>query len=205
MNYKEKIANIIVDEVIDKINKGFKIEGYCEPFCGMLEVYQYIPILFEEEEIYIDYLAGSNNESIIKMWQEAQKGWIPPTYYTKSKYNILNNCKSSSLKGFKIMEKLFTGLLKTKKASRKVVYISNELYDVEFIYTDYKKFSNLKNFVIYCNPPNFYDLDFWRWCKKMSKSNIIFVNQNRKPRDVKSKCVYSNKNILEKLFMLNIK
>ena len=44
------LAQIFVEESIGIEGEyDFKIKGYCEPFCGMLGVYQYIPKLFEEE------------------------------------------------------------------------------------------------------------------------------------------------------------
>ena len=40
----KKIANIIYEEsILIEEETGFKIKGYCEPFCGMLGVYQHIP------------------------------------------------------------------------------------------------------------------------------------------------------------------
>ena len=46
----KQLAEIIVDESIGVVEGDeFDIKGYCEPFCGMLGVYRYIPGLFEEE------------------------------------------------------------------------------------------------------------------------------------------------------------
>jgi hypothetical protein len=98
------LAEIIVDTSLEIAEDNrFELKGYCEPFCGMLGVYQHIPELFEpegceplrsgcepegcepegcEEEGIgnrIKYLAGDGNGSVIMMWQAAQKGWKPPT------------------------------------------------------------------------------------------------------------------------------
>ena len=40
----EEIANVIYD-ISNESN--FKIKGYCEPFCGMMGVYQHIPELWK--------------------------------------------------------------------------------------------------------------------------------------------------------------
>ena len=70
----KEISGIIVDESINiSEDEGWKIKGYCEPFCGMLGVYQHIPKLFEEEGLKLKYKAGDTNKSVIMMWNEAKK------------------------------------------------------------------------------------------------------------------------------------
>jgi hypothetical protein len=45
--------------------------------------------------------AGDINESVIKMWKAAQKGWTPPTKCSKARfYELKGNGKSSAEKGF---------------------------------------------------------------------------------------------------------
>ena len=62
-------------------------------------------------------------------------------------------------------------------------------------------FNNLKNYIIYCDPPyqdseqRYYDLDgnkrsfdskaFWNWCRKMSANNIVIVSEYKAPSDFK--------------------
>jgi len=84
----KELANIIVDETMDIIEEDdFEIKGYCEPFCGMLGVYQHIPELFEEEGLKLKYKAGDTNKSVIMMWNKAKKGWKPPVkLVTKTKF-----------------------------------------------------------------------------------------------------------------------
>jgi site-specific DNA-adenine methylase len=211
------LAEIIVDTSLEIAEDNrFEIEGYCEPFCGMLGVYQHIPELFESEgcepegceEEGVDrlkYLAGDGNGSVIKMWQDSQRGWTPPTTCSETKYNKMKNSKSdSALKGFIGHQYSFGGQWfngyapkygKTNlsvKASKNVRDISIELKMVKFKHCDYKQFSNLSGYVIYCDPPyenshckyilDFDTKQFWAWCERMSKYNIIFISNYYAPK-----------------------
>jgi len=116
-----------------------EVKGYCEPFCGMLGVYQHIPKLFQYHIPKFEYKAGDTNESVIKMWQNAQKGWKPPTKTTKTEYDNLKDAPSSALKGYIGHQYSYGGqyfmgcapsygkTLDSTKASIKVQKISQEL------------------------------------------------------------------------------
>ena len=188
--------------------EGFKIKGYCEPFCGMLGVYQHIPEMFGGE---LKYKAGDQNKSLIMMWQATQKGWKPPTTKSKKEYEDLRyNKKSSAIKGFIGHVATFRGIYfghyytgftnsKVKYSSKKVSDIGTKLKNVTFSSGLYTQFSNLKNYIIYCDPPyentaqRYYDDEinmlkfdsdqFWNWCRKMSKNNIVFVSSYNAPKD----------------------
>ena len=213
----KQLAEIIVDTSLEIAeDEDFDIAGYCEPFCGMLGVYRHIPELFEEEGYDdLEYLAGDENGSVIKMWQAVQKGWKPPVTCSEKKYNELKNAPDSALKGFIGHQCSFGGQFfngysrkydKTKspnKASKRVISIANELLDVKFYNVDYQQFSNLRNFVIYCDPPyanticryneTFDSNKFFRWCQKMSKHNIIFISEYQAPRGFE--CIYKSKKV----------
>ena len=82
-----------------------------------------------------------------------------------------------------------------------ILLINKEMYNTKFFNTSYVDFSNLKNFVIYCDPPyentictygsTFNTDEFWCWCRMMSKNNIIFVSEYKKPKNIKAKCIFS--------------
>ena len=147
----KKLAEVIVDESIDIAEEErFEIKGYCEPFCGMLGVYRYIPELFEEEGFdELDYLAGDTNGSVIAMWKAAQKGWKPPITCSEAKYNKLKNAKDSAMRGFvghqcSFGGQFFNGYSKKydatknpEKASKRVIKIGDDLSDVKFNKTHY--------------------------------------------------------------------
>ena len=234
------LAKVIVDYSVNI--PDFKIKGYCEPFCGMLGVYQHIPENMEENDINnIKYKAGDFNKSVIMMWEKAQKGkWKPPTECTEKEYLYLQNSKDSALKGYIGHQYSFGGRyfkgyapkygksIDSTSSSKNVVNISKKLKDVKFDYGNYKQYSKLKNYIIYCDPPymntdNYYHSkegkdefdqnEFWEWCRKMSEHNIIFVSGYKAPREFKN--IYSsshkltggqfnniNKKRTEKLFLL---
>jgi DNA adenine methylase len=63
---------------------------------------------------------------------------------------------------------------------------------VKFKHCDYRQFSNLSGYVIYCDPPyenskceynsDFDNKQFWDWCDLMSKCNIIFISNYKAPK-----------------------
>lgn len=240
---KQKLGKILAKNIVEysSLIENFEIKGYCEPFCGMLGVYQYIPELFLSENLKIKYLAGDTNKSVINMWKEAQKGWIPPTKTTEKEYNKLKDSKEHSpLKAYighqySYGGQFFNGYApkygKSKdssKASERIVKISEKLNHVKFKHGTYEQFSNLKGYIIYCDPPyenswcnyngkkskdGFNITDFWKWCDKMSIDNIVFISSYTAPKN--TKCIfrvnrkltgddslYIEKNRVEKLYVL---
>ena len=153
----KKLAEIIYDESIDiEEESDFPIKGYCEPFAGMLGVYQHVPELFEYHNPRLKYKAGEINKSIVMMWKEAQKGWKPPVSASNTVYDRLKNSKDSALKGYVGHQYSFGGQFfngyapkygKTKdstKASNNVHKIATNLRNVSITNGTYTQFSNLK-------------------------------------------------------------
>lgn len=240
---KQKIGKKIAENmyIISKIiedHTDFQIKGYCEPFCGMLGVYQHIPELFHNHKPKLKYKAGDVNKSVIMMWQAAQKGWKPPINVTKKEYDRLKYDKPSAKKGFighqcSFGGKNFRGYVKNrcsgskiKHGSQNVIDISRNMHNINFKAGEYTQFSNLKGYIIYCDPPyskysDYYDENhkilkfdndaFWNWARRMSKYNLVFVSEYKAPKDfrtvikIKSHVSYGdqrqNSNI-EKLYMM---
>ena len=235
----KKLAEIIANESLDiEEETGFVIKGYCEPFCGMLGVYQHIPVWFEDHKPKLKYKAGDVNKSVIMMWKAAQKGWKPPTTSSKTEYDRLKKSGDSALKGYIGHQYSFGGQFfngfaptygKTKnstKASNNVIKIATKLKNVVFKQGIYTQYSNLKNYVIYCDPPyestisryykngkqtEFDHNKFWSWCKKMAENNIVFVSSYKAPKEFQlifssthkltGNAVGVNKNRVEKLYV----
>jgi DNA adenine methylase len=207
----QKIADVIYELSTEMEEEfGFKIKGYCEPFCGMLGVYRHIPELFKDHKL--KYKAGDVSESVIKMWSAAQDGWKPPTTCTEAKFNKLKyDGKTSAEKGFIGHAFSFGGhdfsgfnVKYGRKndqtySSNNVVKISKQLSNVKFKDGMYTQYTNLKNFIIYCDPPysksvstyrnenrdilKFDHKLFWNWVRKMSKNNLVFVSEYSAPND----------------------
>lgn len=198
----EKVANAILDLMLDS-NKQYK--GYCEPFCGFCGVYRHIPDMFEEEfERDFTYLAGDGNGSVIKMWKGLQGRWNPPLSCNKKRFEELKyNGRESAEKGLVGHACGFRGIYFAKFDDRiKLEKVSDlfkdlakdELLQVEFMPGSYTQFTNLKGFVIYCDPPydsgsRFYDKDnkkktfdkeaFIDWCKMMKKKgNLVIISEH---------------------------
>ena len=200
----KQLAEVIVDKSLQLVkDEGRIIKGYCEPFCGMLGVYRHIPELFEEEGLKLEYKAGDFNKSVIMMWNEAQTGWEPPTTMTETKYNELKDGPDSAEKGFvghqysfgsmyfKGYAPKYGGKESNPRAVERVQKISKKLSKVVFKHGSYTQYSNLKGYVIYCDPPygnreqwfpgckggSFDSGKFFQWCRTMAEHNIVFVTE----------------------------
>jgi len=211
---KQRVGKEIAKVISEKVKETDReINGYCEPFAGMLGVYQHIPKYFGERQMM--YRAGDTNESVIKMWQAAQTGWVPPNSCSEKNYNQLKNDETSSAeKGYFGHQFSFgggyfmgyTGKYKGgqtsfKTISNKICKIAGDLHEVEFTSGTYNQFSDLENYIIYCDPPyantrckyadKFDNDSFWEWVREMSKTNVVFVSEYSAPEDFE--CVYENK------------
>ena len=212
---KKRIGEILASTLVGTSLEveNFDIRGYCEPFCGMLSIYRHVPFLFEQAGLdCLEYLAGDTNESVIEMWKAAQRGWKPPVNCSRKKFEELKGDDScTALKGYVghaytrrgiFFDGYYKHTATTLAAHRKNVKdTASELDDVGFVTGPYTQFSDLRGFVVYCDPPyegtscRYYDgkgyrnrltFDngaFWDWCRKMSKHNIVFVSEYAAPQD----------------------
>jgi DNA adenine methylase len=212
---KKKIGKGIAQSMAKYVRKNdIDPRFYCEPFCGTLGVFQFIPEIFDEINPDIEYLAGDINASLIKLWKSAQAGkWKPPTSMTKTRYNELYKARASAEKGFVGHQCAFGGIYfghytpkfctkrALKNAGDKVLAVAEDMENVEFSAGKYTRYSNLKGGVIYCDPPyakynRYYDEKhnrlifdheaFWNWVRKMSKYNTVFVSEYSAPQDFKN-------------------
>lgn len=163
------------------------------------------------------------HKELIAMWKELQKGWNPPNHITEEEYASVRDNKSNypdyyvGYVGYHATfgSKYFAGYARSFKADGITPRDqSNEAYrntikqipyimDVEFINADYKDL-NIENAVIYCDPPyqgttkyaiNEFNYDeFWDWCRKKSKNNIVFVSEYNAPNDFE--CVWSKESLV---------
>jgi len=238
---KQRTGNEIAD--IIGMYRCQSVVGYCEPFCGMLGVYQHIPTLFDR--MNMKYLGGDMNKSVILMWKKAQKGWKPPQIkISREEFMTLKyDGKSTAEKGFighfygymgKYFQPFHGNTQPIKNITDKISNIAKSVRDVKFHAGSYKQFSDLKNYIIYCDPPyakqahyytefgdhmeRFDHVEFWQWCIMMSKYNIVFVSEYNIPKGIsfmgknlKAKCVWSGvsrttgSSQTEKLYVINSK
>lgn len=203
---KQRIGLTISDKILLYIpiiakDKKINIEGYCEPFCGMLGVYKHVynTDIFKDKNMY----AGDINLSVIKMWRSLQDNWKPPNNVSKEEYNKLRyDGNSSALKGYVghlfTMRGIYFSTYFSHTQSRldcnrkRVIGMGKKMQNIIFSHGTYDQFSHLKGYVIYCDPPysatqqKYYNEkgelhyfnynNFIKWCIKMSKYNIIFIS-----------------------------
>jgi len=195
---KKRIGRTIAQHIKDNVEESGMIHnGYCEPFCGMCGVYRHVPALFGT---YLTYVAGDANESVVQMWHDAQRGWVPPTTCDREHFfELRGDGQSSAEKGFLGHACTFRGIYfqswttvrrNLPTQSNDVVRMATSaLQDVSFTPGEYTQFSNLHNYIIYCDPPyrtksqyydetnhlKQFDVDaFFEWIDMMSKRNTIF-------------------------------
>ncbi len=228
--YKGKdIAQIIYSFVqnYESEEKNELFLGYCEPFCGMLGVYDNIIDLFSKHVPKLKYKAGDRNPYVITLWQGLQKGWKPPTSCSEKKYYQLKENENISL------EAIFVGFAcsirgvfrstyfppnNIESQSKKCISIGEKVNKnkIKFSIGEYTQFSNLRNYIIYCDPPyfetqnayhigdkknNIFDyVQFLKWCEKMSEYNLIFISDYNKPH---KNCHLIWEKGKEKLFVYN--
>ena len=111
-------------------------------------------------------------------------------------------------------------------ASNKVANMKNLTGRITFSHGSYTQYSKLKGFVIYCDPPyistekhytdSFDSKEFYKWCRDMSKHNIVFISEYNAPPDFeliwshtskltgvsKSQGKHTSKSRTEKLYVL---
>lgn len=202
---KQKLGVSIADVVSDFCSSlSFNPKGYLEPFCGMLGVFKEV---VERVDCPV-YIANDANKSVILMWKDVKRGWIPPSSFSKKQFEQLkHNGQSSSLKGFVGHACSYRGIYfapyddskNVSTASLKVQTVINnfkalsKLKNIKFSNGDFSQYQDLSEFIIYCDPPylkssRYYDENgtplkfdterFYDWARGMAKSNIVFISEN---------------------------
>jgi len=215
----------VADDIFEE--DGIKYEGYCEPFAGMCGVYQHIPELFEDYSSSFKYIAGDRNESVIKMWNRAKRGWKPPTTCTKVHFmELRGNGRSSAEKGFIGHACGFRGkyFVTWKTHGQNLDHQSQNvsrlakgpLRNVKFTTCDYTQFSLLENHIIYCDPPYLsssqylnernvrcrFDNDaFMEWTENMTRQNNLVFMSERAPVPSATQLLTMREG--EKLYLVN--
>jgi DNA adenine methylase len=213
----KKISEIIYENVMNQ-NKMFpegtsrreiKVDTYIEPFCGMLGVYRWMPSKFGDK---FTYFAGDINKSIILMWKKIQEGWEPPISCSEERFKKLKyDGKYSAIEGYVGHLCTYRGVFfdsyyqqkssKMETNRKRTLEIGKQIGNVTFTSDSYKQFSNVKNAVIYTDPPYwggeqryyegkeyknrlvFDNEEFFNWCRQMSKHNLIFISEYSAPPD----------------------
>lgn len=140
------------------------------------------------------------HKELIAMWNELQKGWIPPSHITEEEYISVRDNKEKypdyyvGFVGYAATfgAKWFGGYARgneipprdrSNESYRNIIKQLTNIQDILFIQGDYRE-HKIKNAVIYCDPPyqgttkyetKSFDYDgFWKWCREISKENWLF-------------------------------
>lgn len=232
MGSKSRISKQVAPIIQRYIDEN-KIKKYIEPFVGGSNMIEHIKC---NEKYGYD-----NNEYLIEFWKQIQNGWNPlevidmsKDFYTEVKDNkekfpkqivaLCGFCATYNAKWFGG----YAGIVHTKigtdrnyydEAVRNVLKQAENIKDVFYDCVDYKSI-DVKNAVIYCDPPyanttkykdDFNHEEYWNWVRKMSKNNIVLCSEYNAPDDFD--CIWnkeltttldknSRSKAVEKLFMI---
>lgn len=197
---KSKIAKEIV-KVLELYRKSNQL--YVEPFVGGANVISKMDGKRHAYDLHIE---------LIEMYKTLQKGWNPPETINEKEYKNVKKNGRDELKAFvgfgcSFSGKYFGGYAKNKRGDNYAKNAKNSLIrkmetmkDVMFERSDYRKLK-YKNALIYCDPPyakttsfsvgNFNSVEFWQWCRNMSKNNIVIISEYKAPKDFK--CIWQKK------------
>lgn len=154
------------------------------------------------------------HKPLISLLQHVAEGNELPHTITKEEYNLVRQNKEKypdwyvGLVGFcaTFGAKYFGGYARSNDAKgnkrdmpneaiRNLLSQKDNLKNCIFLCKSYLdlKTENIKNFVIYCDPPyanstkystGSFDHDvFWQWVRKMSEENIVFISEYSAPDD----------------------
>jgi DNA adenine methylase len=194
---KQRISKAIGNFIIPELSLR---HGYCEPFCGMLSVFHALP---DQSLRGKSILVSDSNQLIADMWLAAQSGWVPPRIITKEEYDMIRHSDNAPLKTFVGHQYSYGGVYFSsftqsagQAAADRVTLIGNKLRDLDAKVTQqcYSDYSDLENYVIYCDPPyqntvcnykhgSFNSNLFWDWCRQMARKNTVFVSEYSAPDD----------------------
>lgn len=194
---KARIAKYIV-EYLESVRKEGQI--YIEPFVGGGWVLS---------QMSGERMGFDKHPYLISMYNELQKGWLPPTELVKSQYDYIKDNKDEQphLTGFvgfgcSFAGKWFGGYARSKDRNyclnahnsilKKMETMPAE--DVSFACIDYREIDP-RDTLIYCDPPyqgttqygkivGDFDADeFWNKVREWSMHNMVVVSEYKAPND----------------------
>lgn len=206
MGSKSRIAKYILPIILKDRKPA---QCYVEPFCGGCNMI---------DKVDGFRIANDNNPYLIAMWKSLINGWIPPVRIERNLYNEVRECYNRHTDAFALdyigwvgfmgsfNGRFFDGGYSGHSVGGKCGqrdYISEQirntlsqvenLKEVDFVWSDYKKLYIPDKSIIYCDPPYkgvkkySYSInhdEFWEWCrKKVQDGNQVFVSEYNAPDD----------------------
>ena len=209
---KNRLAKELVPIIQSYITDDTK--GYLEPFVGGANMIDKIECdnkfgcdIHEELIELLKYIQNTNNilPTTIKE-EEYNKVRLNKDKYEKWYVGFIGFCATFGAKyfggyarGFK--EDKTTPRDITAESIRNIEKQRKNLQNIKFKCCSYDEINkNIKDFVIYCDPPykgtlkytTDFDYDkFYKWCKEMSKNNIVLISEYWMPEEFE--CIWEKK------------
>ena len=209
---KNRLAKELVPIIQSYITDDTK--GYLEPFVGGANMIDKIECdnkfgcdIHEELIELLKYIQNTNNilPTTIKE-EEYNKVRLNKDKYEKWYVGFVGFCATFGAKyfggyarGFK--EDKITPRDIPAESIRNIEKQRKNLQNIKFKCCSYDEINkNIKDFVIYCDPPykgtlkytTDFDYDkFYKWCKEMSKNNIILISEYWMPEEFE--CIWEKK------------
>ena len=203
MGSKNRIAKHILPIMLEEAyNKN--IRTWIEPFVGGANMIDKVPSSFQR--IGIDY----NPHTIAALIAVRDLVNNLPNKLTEREYKELKGEEPEPIKSWLRFVASFGGKFDNgyarEKGSDETTFIgygkrnaqkqSPNIQGVKFITGSYAYYIDFENCLIYCDPPykgttpyktgSFDHLNFWKWCRKMSKTNSVFISEYSAPEDFTS-------------------
>lgn len=201
-------------------------------FCGSCAVESKLAPHFKS------VICNDNHKYLVALWQALQDGYELPEVISEEMYKSIRDNKDDNpaLTGFvgfgcSFGGKFFGGYARNKtgtnyaaQSKRSILKDFANLQDAVFTCNDYKDVVIPAGSVVYADPPygnttgytsgKFNTEEFWKYMRKISKDNMVFISELNAPDDFK--CIWErpftrtldrNKNnqfkVVEKLFIHN--
>ena len=201
MGSKNRLSKYLVPIIESYIDE--KTEGYMEPFVGGANII---------DKVNCDNKIGYDvHKELIALLNYVKVNNDIPEIITEEEYKKVKNNKENyedwyvGLVGFcsTFGAKYFGGYARSKKdkfnGEKSYLAIKNlkkqsvNFTNITFECEDFRKIKNIKNHVIYCDPPyrnttkykteTFPYEEFYDWCRQMSKDNTVLISEYWMPDD----------------------
>lgn len=191
---KFRVAKYITPILNEALASG---KPYYEPFVGGASILCGV----KASERY----AYDISLDLILLWQELQRGWVPPTEVSEELYQSLKHAEPSALRGFvgygcSFSGKFFGGYARDSRgrnyALECVNSLKRKLPKITGVVFQHSSFFDLDctGGVIYCDPPysktttykgtpSFDTVAFWDKVRELSKYNEVYVSEYVAPDD----------------------
>ena len=189
-------------------------KGYLEPFVGGANMIDKIKCnnkfgcdIHEELIELLKYIQNTNNILPTTITEEEyNKVRLNKDKYEKWYIGFVGFCATFGAKYFggyarAFKEDKITPRDMPAESIRNIEKQRKNLQNIKFKCCSYDEINkNIKNFVIYCDPPykgtlkytTDFDYDkFYKWCKEMSKNNIVLISEYWMPEEFE--CIWEKK------------